>query len=54
MTGFFNKTGAMKGIEFGLVNVCDSLHGHQIGLVNVITSGESRKFMPIINFAFPE
>ena len=41
------------GMQFGLVNYCDSLNGMQFGLVNIIEDSP-HSFIPFVNFNFPE
>jgi len=39
------------GVQFGLVNYCDSLNGMQFGLVNIIQDS-THSFIPFVNFNF--
>ncbi|RLD10781.1 MAG: hypothetical protein DRI44_05195 [Chlamydiae bacterium] len=41
------------GMQFGLVNYCDSLNGMQFGLVNIIQNSP-HSFIPFVNFNFPD
>ena len=36
---FFNRAGEMKGAQFGILNVAESLDGVQFGLINVNSKG---------------
>jgi len=41
--GVLNKTKSLNGVQFGIVNICDTIeHGACIGLVNVVKNGYKR------------
>lgn len=48
----YNYARNMKGVQFALVNACESLSGVQIGLVNVIRKDDKMSIMPLLNFRF--
>ena len=50
--GIVNVTESMSGLQLGLVNVAGRTDGLQIGLVNVIKSKESLPVLPIVNWTF--
>ena len=52
MTGIFNSTNHMRGVQLGFVNYAETLYGLQIGIANINNSGDPFKFLPIINFSF--
>lgn len=40
LSGFYNQTKVLSGVQFGIVNYCDSIHrGLPIGLINIVRSG---------------
>ncbi|MEM6804416.1 MAG: hypothetical protein AAF696_23655, partial [Bacteroidota bacterium] len=39
VSSIFNKASSGKGLQLGLINVCDSLEGVPIGLINIIKEG---------------
>lgn len=47
----YNYAKKINGLQFGLVNACETLSGVQIGLVNVIWE-EKFSILPLINFRF--
>lgn len=50
--GVVNVAESMSGLQLGLVNVANRTDGLQIGLVNVIKSKESLPVLPIVNWTF--
>jgi hypothetical protein len=51
--GFLNTADDFSGLQFGIVNVAESMRsGLQIGLVNIIKNKEKLKFFPIVNWKF--
>lgn len=50
--GVVNVAESMSGLQFGLVNVATRTDGLQIGIVNVIKSKESWPVLPIVNWTF--
>lgn len=39
VSGVFNYTKRLKGVQIGLINVCDTSEGYSIGLVNLVFKG---------------
>ena len=51
-SGFFNFVkGQCFGVQFGLINMSESLNGVQIGLINIVKTGQI-KFLPLLNASF--
>jgi len=47
----YNYAKNLNGLQFSLVNSCETLSGVQIGLVNIVRQNKI-PFMPLINFRF--
>lgn len=39
ISGVFNYTKKLKGVQFGLINICDTSEGYSIGLINIVLKG---------------
>jgi hypothetical protein len=53
MLGFlFNKADGLRGLQLGLINICNTLDGCQLGLINIILQSEALMFCPIFNAQF--
>lgn len=50
--GLVNITQSLNGLRLGLINYAANLEGLQIGLINIIRTGGVLPVMPIVNWAF--
>jgi len=51
LASLYNKAEEIKGMQIGIVNVCNKMKGVQLGLVNIIEDSVPM-FLPIINARF--
>jgi hypothetical protein len=48
----FNQADNLRGFQFGLINICNTLDGCQLGLINIISQSEALMFCPFFNAQF--